>query len=96
MESYKITICGNNIRDKHTHYEATVSFGHETATVIIGGHIAEDFLRRYGYAITRCPSFQATIPLARNSELVQECQDPYKSPTYRIGSIQSIDEIVVR
>ena len=96
MESYTISIYEKNIKDKHTHYEATISFGHETATVIIGGHIAEDFLRMYGYAITKCPSFQATIPFSKNSELVQECQDPYKSPTHRIGSIQSIDEIVVR
>jgi len=94
MAVEKVTIDGNGIRDKHTHYEGYPFVGNSMATVIIRGDIAEDFRKKYGCAIWQCHSFEAEVSFHRNEERLKECQDPFLSPKHIMGSIDSLDDIV--
>lgn len=86
---------GKNIKDKHTHYELTVFVGPSSATVTIGGHIADAFREKYGIKITDAERFYLKLPFIRNDQRVQECQDPFKLPGHLMASVYSIDEISV-
>ncbi|MFH1455556.1 MAG: hypothetical protein ABIF40_01250 [archaeon] len=91
----KVTIYGKRIADKQTHYESYTFVGSERATVIIRGDIAEDFYKKYGNPMTAYVQLEIQVDFIQNFQRVKECQDPFQSPMYQIGTIDSLDDIVI-
>jgi len=92
MTREQVTIYGNGIKEKHTHYEAYPYVGNQIATVIISGDIASEFKKKYDYFIQECESFVVEIDFVRNDRHISS--DQYKSANYLRGSIYSLDDIV--
>ena len=95
-ETHTISVYGNGIRDKHTHYETRGHVGPTPYTLTIRGDIAEEFKKVHGRNITdKDIHFKVPVSFGRNDELVAECQDPYKLGPHFIGTLDSIDDIII-
>lgn len=93
MEKHIVIFSGRNIVDRHTHDEVSLHIGPYAATLTIPGYMYDDFRKEYGkplkgYTIT------AKIEFIQNKERVPECQDLFKSPTHRMGTLRFLEEII--
>ncbi len=91
MVTENVSLQGQHLQDKHTHYEASTFIGPDNATVIIRGDVAADFKRQYGIPITKADSFNAEVDFTRNSQRVSS--NHFRPGSHLTGSIGSLDDI---
>ena len=92
----QIEIVGEQVIDKHTHYEAYLFIGSERATIIIRGDIVRGFQEKYGIPITKTEKFNVDVDFGRNGQRVKECQNVYVSASHLIGAIGSLEDIIFK
>ena len=95
MTKYLVKISGSGIEDKHTHYEAHPFVGPDRTTVIIREDIIAGFKEKYGIPIIECERFEVEVDFIHNSQRVKECQYVFKPQNHLVGSIDSLDDVVV-
>ncbi len=86
---------GTSIKDRHTHYEVHAHIGPEPVSVEIPGYVADDFKEKYEIEITKAGDLRIAGEFVRNDQLVAECQDPFRSPSYRKAVVKDINDISV-
>jgi len=91
----QVEISGKNIRDRHTHYEASLHIGPEPATLIINGAVASDFQKKYGRPMGTYDALQVTTSFIRNEQMIPECRDPFRSPSHLFGRVASLEDIII-
>ncbi|MSR86322.1 hypothetical protein EXS74_02920 [Candidatus Woesearchaeota archaeon] len=94
MVIHRVTIYGSTIVDKFTHDEAYPFVGQERTTVIIPGDMFDEFRTKYKRSL-RSSKITLEIDYTPNNERVKDCQDPYKGPRSHIGTLRSLDGILV-
>ncbi len=94
MVSKKVEICGKQIVNKHTYYEVLPVVDGKQATVIITNDVAALFERKYGVSLRRT-GFVVDIDFTRNDERVRACQLLYRSNEHLVGSLSSLEGVMV-
>ncbi|MDP3728561.1 MAG: hypothetical protein Q8R18_03860 [bacterium] len=94
MEKHRITFSGSNIVDKHTHDEVYPFVGSEKTTVIIPGYIYDYFKKKYNGQL-RDYKITVDIEYIPNGERVEGCQSIYKGSRYLIGTLCSLDGMLI-
>lgn len=94
MEEHIISFFGRDLRDKHTHYEVYPYVGPFQTTVIIPGYITADFKQRYAGSIGEY-TLTVRLEFLRQSELVEECRDPFKRSDHLRATIRDLEGVLV-
>lgn len=82
----RILVVGANIKEKHTHYECSVSIGPVSYTLEITGDFPEQFNKKFNKSMMKCNFYANAIPYSPS---------PQSFNTGKRCFIESIDSIAL-